>query len=621
MIQVNLTEKETNLLKLFLDNEQPLALKQLMLSLDVSDKTLRSMVRKINVSLRQFAAEIELIRGRGYVLEGGDKPAIKRAAEEAGASEQALAVQVFRLMIDLPGYVTMENISERFYISKSKLNGVLGKMKEQMKPFGLTLKAKPHHGMRIAGEELGKRLAIASLLHEDQYLRPCEFQAVERIVVGEFQARSIRCSDIVLENLIFHIKIMLRRCAIGHVILLERSGGYEDNPDFHLTDAILGGLERELKLTLPVSEKTYLYSYLIGQISSIKQDTLKDTRVKIEMIIDAFLQKIEQVYDVSLWDDSRLRSGLVFHLEPLIGRLHNDVHLKNPILREIKQQFPFAFNLAVLLAEEIQRIYQKKLIDDDIAYLTMHIGLALERDVQRGNIHFDRIAIVCTTGQGTAELLKFKIEHTFPNAHYVKTFSLFNKEEVVKFVPDIVFSTVPVEIGGIPVEIISPFFTDEDKAKLTVYQKRREKERLIGRYFSEDLFYGALSAGTKHEAIHKMCARIAETGITPPDFEELCLIRENLGSTAFGNLIALVHPIELCSAVTKVGVGILKKQIDWEGVPVKVVFVIAQAKSSEARDLLLLIQEIVHDSSLMIRLCEAESFGEFKRILLKDAGR
>ncbi|GJM75882.1 hypothetical protein HMSSN036_80980 [Paenibacillus macerans] len=96
------------------------------------------------------------MRGSGYVLEGGDRPAIQRAAEEAGASEQALAVQVFRLMIDLPGYVTMENIGERFYISKSKLNGVLGNMKEQMKPFGLELKAKPHHGMKIAGEELGK---------------------------------------------------------------------------------------------------------------------------------------------------------------------------------------------------------------------------------------------------------------------------------------------------------------------------------------------------------------------------------------------------------------------------------------------------------------------------------
>lgn len=239
---MNLTEKETNLLKLFLDNEQPLPVKQLMLSLNISDKTLRSMVRKINALLGEFGAEIALLRGSGYVLEGGDRPAIQRAAEEAGASEQALAVQVFRLMIDLPGYVTMENIGERFYISKSKLNGVLGNMKEQMKPFGLELKAKPHHGMKIAGEELGKRLAIASLLREQQYLRPGEFQAVEPIVIGEFQARSIRCSDIVLENLIYHIKIMLRRCAIGHVILLERNGGYEDNPDFHLTDAILGGL-------------------------------------------------------------------------------------------------------------------------------------------------------------------------------------------------------------------------------------------------------------------------------------------------------------------------------------------------------------------------------------------
>lgn len=413
---------------------------------------------------------------------------------------------------------------------------------------------------------------------------------------------------------------MLKRSSQGSFVPLKPNDGNEHGSNFSLAVDILNGLERELGRVIPESEKMYLYSYLIGQLTSIEQADMRDTGVKIHMIIDAFLQKIEQIYDVFLWSDSRLRSGLQFHLEPLINRLKNDVHYKNPILKEIKQQFPFAFNLAVLLAGEIQQIYQKPLIDDDIAYLTMHIGLALEREFQYTKARFDRIAIVCTTGQGTAELLKFKIEHTYPNAHNVETFSLFNKNEVLKFKPDIVFSTVPFTLGSTPVELISPFFTEEDKNKLVAYQKKKEKEQLIDRYFSEELFYGSLLAGTRREAIHEMCSRIDKTGITPPDFEKLCLIREKLASTAFGNLIALVHPIELCSAVTKVGVGILKKQMDWEGVPVKVVFVIAQAKSSEARDLLLLIQEIVHDSSLMIQLCEAETFEKFKQILLMEPG-
>lgn len=103
-------------------------------------------------------------------------------------------------------------------------------------------------------------------------------------------------------------------------------------------------------------------------------------------------------------------------------------------------------------------IFKCQLTDDDIAYLTMHIGLALERDFKKfDDKNFNRIAIICTTGQGTAQLLKFKIEQTFPKAHMIKNFSLYHQEDVIAFNPDIIFSTVPVDINNIPIEVISPF--------------------------------------------------------------------------------------------------------------------------------------------------------------------
>lgn len=617
VIALNLTSKEANLLRQLLIQEQPIPIKQLLLSLEISDKTLRGMIRSLNEGFLDGQGEIVLERGKGYHLVVRDRSTVKLLLEESVSVEEASVIEVFRHMVDLHKYVTMDYICEQLYISKSKLNGILGDIKQLIQPFGLTLKSKPHYGMKLKGEELGFRLAIASILKVEQYIQHQEYAVVESIVVEEFRRFEIPCSDLILQHLIYHIQIMLERCTNGHVIKLDTHDSYDLNSNLQLTDHIWNRLEQELRGTLPSIEKGYLVSCIIGQVASIQQQELDEVRVKVHMIIDSFLQKIEEIYDVSLWEDAHLRTSLQFHLEPLISRLKNDVHYKNPILPEIKQQFAFAFNLGMLCADEITKIYNKALTEDDIAYLTMHIGLALERDVKLSRKTFDRIAIVCTTGKGTSELLKFKIQHSFPNAHYVRTFSLFNKEEILKFEPDIVFSTVPIEVGSYPVEIISPFFTAEDRKKLVVYQRKKDKERLIDRYFSEDLFYGSLDAGVKQEAIGQLCSQMDKTGIVPSNFEELCLIRENLASTAFGNWIALVHPIELCSVVTKVGVGILNKRIDWSGLPVKIVFVIAQAKSNEARDLLLFIQEIVHDSSLMLRLCEAETFEEFKRILME----
>ncbi|MEC0184813.1 BglG family transcription antiterminator [Paenibacillus peoriae] len=615
-----MTSKEANLLRQLLAQEQPIPIKQLLLSLEISDKTLRSMIRNMNEEFLDAQGEIVLERGKGYYLAARDRSTVKLMLEESVSAEEASVIEVFCHMVDLREYVTMDYVCEQLYISKSKLNGILGDIKRLIQPFGLSLKSKPHYGMKLDGDELGFRLAIASILKEEQYIQQQEYAFVELIVVEEFRQFDISCSDLILQNLIYHIQIMLERCMNGHVIRLEALSSHDKIPNLQLIDHIWSRLEQKLGDNLPENEKVYLVSCIMGQVASIKQQDLDDVRVKVHMIIDSFLQKIEETYDVSLWEDAHLRTSLQFHLEPLISRLKNDVHYKNPIQQEIKQQFAFAFNLGMLCADEITKIYNKALTEDDIAYLTMHIGLALERDVKMSRKTFDRIAIVCTTGKGTSELLKFKIQHSFPNAHYVRTFSLFNKEDILKFEPDIIFSTVPIQVGSYPVEIISPFFTPEDRKKLVVYQRKKDKERLIDRYFSEDLFYGSLDAGVKQEAIGQLCSRMDKTGIIPPNFEELCLIRENLASTAFGNLIALVHPIELCSVVTKVGVGILNKRIDWSGVPVKIVFVIAQAKSNEARDLLLFIQEIVHDSSLMLRLCESETFQEFKEILIEGIG-
>jgi transcriptional antiterminator len=243
MMQVNLTSKEKSLLNLFLKQEQPLPVKQITLALDVSDKTLRSMVRRINEELlSDRQVKIELKRGKGYVLAGGGIAEISQVVDEqAGTSEKAMEDQVFGFMIDAKDYVTMDRMCELLFVSKSKLNFILAELKGRIRPFGLTLESRPHYGMKIVGEELGKRLAITAVLDEGQYTAAEELKAVESIVVSQFQIHRIQCSDIMLQSLIYHLKIMLKRISQGHIVQLDRNEGYESSPDFSLTQAIFGG--------------------------------------------------------------------------------------------------------------------------------------------------------------------------------------------------------------------------------------------------------------------------------------------------------------------------------------------------------------------------------------------
>jgi lichenan operon transcriptional antiterminator len=618
---LNLTKKEIILIKFFLKNTEYIPLKNIVFDLGLSDKTIRNMVQSVNDVLMEYHAEIVLKRGQGYKLIANDLEGIQSMIEtsEYSSSENNLQELIIQEFIERNTYITIEDMSRRFFVSKSKLNKMLTNIKSLFDTFGLKIVSKPHYGMKLEGDELGKRMAIASHINEDRYIKQPIRNMIEQTFIEEIKKEDVFCSDVMLKNLIFQIGIMLKRVKNGNSILLQPGTEIQIDLEYRLTCTILKRLEDMYDVIFLESEKMYLYSHVLGQMIMESQPEITPEDPKINIIIDGFLQRIESMYDISLWNDQELREGLMVHLRPLISRLKSDIHLKNPIINEVKQQFSFAFNLAVLLAEEIYLIYKTSLTDDDIAYLSMHVGLALERNVHEVKQKYNRIAIICTTGKGTAQLLKFKIERTFPTANNVKAFSLFNKEEVIEFNPDIIFSTVPVDVETIPVEIISPFFSDNDEKKLVKYQIKKNTELVLTKYFSKDLFNADLEAQSQREAISKMCNLVGRTGITPVNFEELCLRREELASTCFGNLIALVHPIELCSKVTKVGVGILKKPIDWGGLPVRIIFTIAQAKSNEARDLLIFIQNLVHDQELIMQLSGVEDFEGFKTVLLKGS--
>lgn len=615
---MELAKNEIKLLNYLLKSNDYIPLKNILFDIGLSDKTVRNMIVSINSVLKEYDAEVLLKRGRGYILKAKDILSVQGLIEASkfSYSEQNLQELVLQEFLDNVDFITIDEMSRRFFVSKSKLNKILLNIKPITESFGLRIKSKPHYGMLLEGDELGKRMVIAAHINEERYIGLNLSRFIEEIVVEEIRKKEIVCSDVLLKNIIFHLGIMVQRIRKGNGITLDHDG-IEDNLEYNLTHSILKALERRMDITFTKAEEKYLYSFLLGQISVDIEETPEDP--KINVIIDGFLQRIENVYDISLWSDLELREGLLVHIRPLVRRLKNDNHLKNPLINEVKQQFTFAFNIAVLLAEEIYVIYRTPLTDDDIAYLTMHICLALERNVHEVRQKYNRIAIICTTGKGTAQLLKYKIEQTFPKANNVKSFSLFNKEEVIQFDPDIIFSTVPVDIEGIPVEIISPLFSKNDEKKLMNYQAKKNTEMVLTKYFSRNLFCSDMdSIVTQKDAISKMCELVGRTGITPSNFEDLCLKREELASTCFGNLIALVHPIELCSKVTKVGVGILKKPIDWDGLPVRIIFTIAQAKSNEARDLLLFIQNLVHNSELIMKLSKVRDFEEFKQVLIND---
>lgn len=138
--------------------------------LGVSTRTLRTRVRLASEELEGIAL-VELRRGCGYALRMRDEAAL--AAWMAQAADAGLASmpstpadRVLHLLCDLlghDGWVTLGELSGRYYVSKSSLSADLGQVSSRIAPYGLVLERRPRHGIHVAGDGLARRLCLASV--------------------------------------------------------------------------------------------------------------------------------------------------------------------------------------------------------------------------------------------------------------------------------------------------------------------------------------------------------------------------------------------------------------------------------------------------------------------------
>ena len=90
----------------------------------------------------------------------------------------------------------------------------------------------------------------------------------------------------------------------------------------------------------------------------------------------------------------------------------------------------------------------------------------MEKEKQGKLLSYNRIGIVCSSGGGSAYMIKIQIESLFPQAE-VKTFSFLQQDELKTFQPDLIFTIMPLsqEIKT-PIIYIKELLDDRDLVKI-----------------------------------------------------------------------------------------------------------------------------------------------------------
>jgi len=461
------------------------------------------------------------------------------------------------------------------FISLSTLQNDLKFVKEILDKYNLKLINRPHYGSRVVGDEYMKRLCLSNLLlerNQEAFLKEDSlqlidsklFKRIKEIIIQKVDKYKIEISDISLENLATHIAIACGRIQDGFVIEELSDLLFDDYPfEKNVANEIIKEVEDFTGLNFPDTEIDYVIVHLLGTKLLNKKELFEYSKFdEVGTIINCMLEKLKSELNWDFRQDREFIQALTLHIRPAMNRLRYKMNIRNPLLNDIKKKYPAAFEGAIIASKCIENYLQMEVDEHEIAYIALHIGIALER-MKLNKKKLKKVLIVCASGVGSAKLLSYRLQNLFnQELEIIDTINYYNLSSYDLSFIDLVISTIPIkEDLGIPVQIVNTFLEDKDINFIKRILSTMHDE--VAQYLHPSRIFLQQDLQDKESVIRFLCNELHRQKLVSKDYVNLVLERESISPTSFGNLVAIPHPMIPVTKDTFWTVCTLKNPIQW----------------------------------------------------------
>ncbi len=560
----------------------------------VTERSIRTYVRRANATLTGIV-HIANHSNRGYSLVVDDEDALRtwEVGFETGytrALPQSNDERVSYLLDDLlsrTDWITSGKLAEILFVSPRTISANLKEVEGVLTRFGLTLERRPHYGIRVVGSELKRRICLANttmnLITGGGEATDLMLDRVSHCGDEALRAESFDINSVAYQNLLVHIGVAVLRLRAGNSIPFdrERLDKVRSDREYAVAGHIARLINEAFDIELPDEEIAYIAIHLMGkQIIDAPMEGEADTAISDEVwnVVSRMLEVVNSTFHFDFRGDLELRMNLARHIVPLSVRLRYHMSLTNPLLSDIKRRFPLAYSMALESATVLVDAYGASMSEDEVGYIAMALALALER--RRAEPSKKSIVVVCASGMGSARLLEYQYRKEFgAYLDKVTACDLAQLDRMDFTGIDYVFTTVPIKrVLPVPVREVGFFLSRDEREDVHALLQGGKFTSSALSGFTSELFFPHLRSDSKEDLLAEMCKRISAFEDLDENFLELVYEREHLAPTAFGDLVAMPHPITPASARTFVCVGLLDEPIDWGSHPVQAVFLVSIAR-------------------------------------------
>ena len=211
---------------------------------------------------------------------------------------------------------------------------------------------------------------------------------------------------------------------------------------------------------LCLNEKLYLTLHLLGsRLQALPLDLMNvDEDQEPYDLAKDLLSEFSRIACVEFDNKEEIERSLFVHLKSSLYRYRYGIQLGNPLIEEIKVQYPELFEITNKSFEHMIQRIGVPINDNEIAYLTLHFGAYI---TPNQTIEEMSILIVCPNGLSTGNMLRGEVSALVPYAERIDVISLSEFEEM-KDNYTVVISTVMVENHPNSL-LVHPILTDADR--------------------------------------------------------------------------------------------------------------------------------------------------------------
>ncbi|SHE34202.1 BglG family transcription antiterminator [Alkalibacter saccharofermentans] len=578
----------SEILSVLIEEKAPVTVEEIGKIVGRSGKTVRNHLNSLAEFLKEEGMSLVKKPNVGVYLDVNEEQRVKLKSNYGNLKREETYDFRYRkeyileiLLINKFNY-TMQMFADELYCSKSTIVNDLEAVEEWLENYSLKLKRKQNQGLWIEGEEIDFRKAIVEFFHDmdkskndeiaidfeeldyrlsirnfnklKEFFSDIDLIKVQKSIQNSEKRLGYSFTDQAFLNLLAHIAITIKRVKGNQEIIMP--DGYtkniQGNKAYDIAKELLEELEEAFSLKFPEDETGYICLHMLG--AKIQEDITDDNCKEILAVQNELYVKLAKeiirvtsdILGVDMTKDDVLLTSLVLHIRPIIVRLENGLKLRNPMLETIKNEYTGIFGATWVSGSIFEKECGIMINEDEVAYIAMHIAAAVERSMKTY-----KTVIVCSSGIGTAQLIKTKLAKRFHNLEIIAVISAEKLSQSLIEQSDIIISTIPYNISSKKVVYVSALLNNEDIFKIN---------RLLG------------SFNQRQESV--LQPSDDDKGYAAEGFIESILIREKKSSTYIGKGLAIPHSKTEFVKKSKIAVIRLKRLMVYKHEMIDTIFIL-----------------------------------------------